>query len=66
MQTGVPGVGDYPVHADTCWAIELGVAAAIPEWGGQKVQMALEQSAVFAGSRVSFAAGRQTAFHLVR
>lgn len=66
MQTGVPGAGDYPVHPDTCWAIELGVAAAVPEWGGQKIQMALEQSAVFTGSRVSFAAGRQTSFHLVR
>ena len=66
MQEGVPGVGDYPLYRDTCWAIELGVAAAIPEWGNQKIQLAIEQSAVFSSAGVAFAAGRQTAFHLVR
>jgi Xaa-Pro aminopeptidase len=66
MQNGVPGLGDYPLHADTCWAIELGVAVPISEWGGQEIQLALEESAVFMRSGVVFSAGRQTAFHLVQ
>jgi hypothetical protein len=66
MQGGVPGAGDYPLYADTCWAVELGVAAVIPEWADQEVQLALEQSAVFTKSGVAFPAGRQTEFHLIR
>jgi len=66
MQRGVPGVGDYPLFADTCWAIELGVRVAIPEWDNQDVQMALEQDAVFTASGTSFLDGRQTAIRLVR
>jgi len=63
---GVPGMGDYPLYADTCWAIELGVDAAIPEWGGQSVFLALEQSAVFTAAGVEFPAGRQMEFHLIK
>jgi Xaa-Pro aminopeptidase len=66
MQNGVPGMGDYPLYADTCWAIELSVGAAVPEWGDQEVQLALEQSAVFTASGVRYPAGRQTSFHLIR
>lgn len=69
----VPGMGDYPLYADTCWAIELGVAAVIPEWGDQEIQLALEQSAVFTAEGVRppvlgvrYPAGRQTKFHLIK
>jgi Xaa-Pro aminopeptidase len=63
---GVPGMGDYPLYADTCWAVELSVGAVVPEWDDQEITLALEQSAVFAGGQVRYPAGRQTAFHLVR
>jgi hypothetical protein len=66
MQGGVPGMGDYPLFPDTCWAIELGVRVAIPEWDNQPVQMALEQDAVFTAKGTSFLDGRQTAIHLIR
>jgi Xaa-Pro aminopeptidase len=66
MQDGVPGMGDYPLYADACWAVELSVAAAIPEWGGQEVPLALEQSAIFTAAGVSYPSGRQTEFHLVK
>lgn len=66
MQEGVPGAGDYPLHADTCWAVELSVGAAVPEWGGQEIDFALEQSAVFTAGGVVFPAGRQTEIRLVR
>lgn len=66
MQDGVPGMGDYPLYPDVCWAIELSVRARIPEWGGQEINMALEEDAVLFGQGVSFLDGRQTRFHVVR
>ena len=65
-QEGVPGPGDYPLYPDTCYSIELNVQVPVPEWGGQKVRIALEQDAVFTKDGVKFLDGRQTAFHLVR
>jgi len=61
-----PGMGDYPLYSDTCWAIELSVGAVIPEWDGQEIQLALEQSALFSRGRVRYPAGRQQKFHLIR
>jgi hypothetical protein len=66
MQDGVAGMGDYPVYPDVCWAIELSVRARIPEWGGQEVNMAVEEDAAVTAKGVSFLDGRQTRFHLVR
>jgi Xaa-Pro aminopeptidase len=58
--------GDWPLHPNTGYAIEGNVLHAVPEWGGQFVQMKLEQSALFDGQRVIYLAGRQTQWHLVR
>ena len=58
--------GDWPLHANTAYAIEGNVRHPVPEWGGQFVQMKLEQSALFDGQRVIYLAGRQTEWHLVR
>jgi len=66
MQDGVPGLGDYPLFPDTCFAIELGVAAVIPDWDGRTIQMALEEDAVFTAGRVAWLDGRQTEIILVR
>ncbi len=66
MQDGVPGMGDYPVYADVCWAIELSVRARVPEWGGQEITMAVEEDAALTTTGVSFLDGRQTRFHLVK
>ncbi len=65
-QGPTPVRGDWPLYADTCYAIEGQVTASIPEWGGQRVQIKLEQDAVFDGQRVIYLGGRQTALHVVR
>jgi hypothetical protein len=65
-QGPTPGQGDWPLHPNTVYAIEGNVKVAVPEWGGQIVQMKLEQDAVFDGSRVTYLAGRQTSWHVVR
>ena len=66
MQNGVPGMGDYPVHYDTVWAIELSARSAVPEWNNQEVQIALEQDAAFRSTGLTFIDGRQTRFHLIK
>ena len=35
QQGGVPGRGDYPLHARTAHSIELNAALEVPEWGGR-------------------------------
>jgi len=65
-QGGVPGAGDYPLYADTVYSIELNVLAAVPEWGSQDVQIALEQDAAFTRSGAFFLDKRQTELILIR
>ncbi|MFB0518602.1 MAG: M24 family metallopeptidase [Acidobacteriota bacterium] len=66
LQNGVPGRGDFPVHYNTCYAIELSVNAEIPEWGGQQVRFSLEEDAIFTRDGVFFFGGLQTEFHLIK
>ncbi|HPW18782.1 MAG TPA: M24 family metallopeptidase [Candidatus Aminicenantes bacterium] len=65
-QGGVPGAGDYPLHPDTVFSIELNVQASVPEWNGQDVRIALEQDAAFTRSGTVFLDRRQTELVLVR
>jgi hypothetical protein len=65
-QDGTPIQGDWPLHPMTVYAIEGNVKAAVPEWGGQYVQIKLEQTALFDGKRVDYLAGRQTEWHVIR
>jgi Xaa-Pro aminopeptidase len=64
-QDGVPGAGDYPVHPDTAYSIELGVRVDVPEWGGQTVSIMLEEEAFFDGREIDWIAGRQEELLLV-
>jgi hypothetical protein len=65
-QGPTPGTGDYQLHRDTVYAIEGNVAVSLPEWSGQRVQIMLEQGALFDGKGVRYLAGRQTEWHLIR
>jgi hypothetical protein len=65
QQGGVPGKGDYPLHPNTAHSIELNAAAAVAEWGGQRVRFMLEQDAFFDGESVWYIGGRQTDLHLI-
>ena len=58
--------GDWKLFPNTAYAIEGNVKVELPEWGGQWVQILLEQSAVFDGERVRYLAGRQTRWHVIR
>ena len=65
-QGPTPIRGDWPLYPDTAYAIEGNVKVELEMWGGQDVQIKLEQSAVYDGEQVLYLAGRQTEWHLVR
>lgn len=65
-QGPTPVRGDWKLFPNTAYAIEGNVKVAVEEWGGQLVQIKLEQSALFDGKTVWYLAGRQTEWHLVR
>lgn len=58
--------GDWPLYPNTAYAIEGNIKQPLPEWGGQTIQIMLEQSAYFNGEKVIYLAGRKTQWHLVR
>jgi hypothetical protein len=64
-QNGVPGMGEYPIHADTAWSIELAAMKAVPEWNGQEARFMLEVDGFFDGKRFEWIDGRQTELHLI-
>ncbi len=57
--------GDGPIRPNTAWSIELTSYAAVPEWGGQRVDFRTEEDAFFDGTNVRFIDGRQTAITLI-
>lgn len=64
QQGGVPGSGDFPMHADTVYSIELNAASEIPEWN-KEIRIMLEQDGAFDGKRFRYLDGRQTSPHLI-
>lgn len=64
QQGGVPGSGDFPMHANTVYSIELNAATDIPEWK-KEVRIMLEQDGGFDGKTFRYLDGRQQAIHLI-
>lgn len=64
-QGGVPVQGDYPLHYDTAYSIELNAASFISEWN-KEIRIMLEEEAFFDKTGVNYLDGRQTKFHLIK
>lgn len=66
-QDGVPGRGDHKVIPGMWYSSELQASTAVPEWGGQRVRMAMEED-FFVGpdGLPRWALKRQDALHLIR
>lgn len=64
-QTGVPGMGEYPINANTAWSIELAAKRRVPEWNNQEVRFPLEVDGFFDGSKFRWIDGRQTELLLI-
>ncbi|WP_373476103.1 M24 family metallopeptidase [Sphingorhabdus sp.] len=57
--------GSGAINANTAWSIELTSYAAVPEWGGQRVDFRTEENAFFDGTSVRYIDGRQTEITLI-
>lgn len=64
QQKGVPGSGDFPLHENTAFSIELNAASYIPEWK-KEIRIMLEQDGVFTSNGFRYINGRQTQLWLI-
>ena len=63
-QQGVPYTGDYPLHLDTAYSIELNAATFSQEWD-KEIRIMLEEDAYFDKTGVNYIDGRQTELILI-
>jgi len=63
-QGGVPVTGDYPLHLNTAYSIELNCTVNIPEWK-KDIRVMLEEDAYFDEQGVNYIDGRQTEIILI-
>lgn len=63
-QEGVPHTGDYPLHVNTAYAIELNAATFIEAWD-KEIRIMLEEDAFFTRDGVEYIDGRQTSLILI-
>jgi len=63
-QEGLPFTGDYPLHLNTAYSIELNAATFIEEWD-KEIRIMLEEDAYFDSEGVRYIDGRQTQFILI-
>jgi len=67
LQSGVPGRGDVQLLPGTWFSIELQATTPVPEWDGQKLQVALEEDAILdEAGKMSWVLKRQTEYHLIK
>jgi Xaa-Pro aminopeptidase len=64
QQDGVPGDGDYPIHPNTAYSIELYAETDIPSWG-KAVRIRLEEDAFYDGESTWYIDGRQRSLLLI-
>lgn len=64
MQNGVPFNGDYTMHFNTAYSIELNVTTNIPSWK-KEIQIKLEEDGFFSEKGFNYIDGRQTQLILI-
>ncbi len=64
QQKGVKGSGDFPMHLNTAYSIELNASSDIPEWK-KPIRIMLEQDGFFTEKGFRYISGRQVTFHLI-
>lgn len=63
-QEGVRGSGDWPLHDNTVYAIELNTKVYIPEWE-KDIRVMLEEAGFFGPEGFAYVNKRQTALYLI-
>ncbi|HQS56023.1 MAG: Xaa-Pro aminopeptidase [Bacteroidetes bacterium 24-39-8] len=64
QQNGVPGSGDFPLHYNTAYSIELNAATEVPEWK-KTIRIMLEEDGFFNEKGFRFIGGRQKELLLI-
>jgi len=64
-QDGVPFTGDYPLHLNTVYAIELNTTVHLTEWE-KDIRVMLEEAGFFGASGFRYVNGRQEKIKLVK
>ena len=64
-QDGVPFTGDYPLHLNTAYAIELNTTVNLPQWN-KDIRIMLEEAGFFGASGFRYVNGRQEQIKLVK
>jgi hypothetical protein len=64
QQNGVPGSGDFPMHFNTAYSIELNAASEILAWK-KSIRMMLEEDGFFTEKGFRFIGGRQKELLLI-
>ncbi|MBI3218068.1 MAG: M24 family metallopeptidase [Bacteroidetes bacterium] len=64
MQNGVPHTGDYPMHYNTAYSIELNASVYVIEWK-KEVRIQLEEDGYFDETGFRYIDGRQTELILI-
>jgi len=57
---------NWPLHANTAYAIELSSASTVPEWNNQEVRIAFEETAAFTKEGCRYIDGHQTEYYLIK
>jgi Xaa-Pro aminopeptidase len=57
---------EYPLHYNTCYAIEFSSTTSVPEWGGQDVRIGFEEDGVFTREGCRFIDGYQDKILLIK
>ena len=65
-QSFVPGTGEHPLFLNTSYSIELSVAGPVAEWGNARVNMGLEDEAMYTKDGARWADGYPTQLYLIR
>jgi Xaa-Pro aminopeptidase len=64
-QNGVPFTGEYPLHKNTVYAIELNTTVAIKEWN-KDIRIMLEEAGFFGNNTFKYVNERQTAIKPIK
>ncbi|MES2129144.1 MAG: M24 family metallopeptidase [Pseudomonadota bacterium] len=64
QQGGVPGSGDYAMHARTAYSIELNAASLVPEWN-KSVRFMLEEDGYFDEAGFRYIDQRQRRIYMI-
>jgi hypothetical protein len=64
-QDHVPGSGEYRLHRDSCFALELNITEMVPEWDNQDVCFMLEETVMYSSGVLRFMDPRRDRIYIM-